>query len=234
MRKSGFVVSRLVSAIVVVCSAALAFTVQDGGEPSRSKAGFGYKFENPRFTIPIMEIDLDPDGKGELRFKRGESDEVIDLKIELLPATIARVRTLLDSTSFLTSAEGYQAKKDFSHLGWMTIRASDGNRERTVRFNYTTNEAMKELADLFRAIATQQIHVFDIETAQQYQPLDLPRQLDWLEADLRLGNIAEPDRVVTVLRELSGGDTLPLIARNQAKRIITAIEKGKYKPLTRR
>jgi hypothetical protein len=224
-----FLVPRLL-VLLLLLGVPLRGAAQESSEtPRASAAGFSYKFENTRFYVPLMEIDLTLDGVGELRFKRGTTDEIIDLKLKLLPETISRIRSLYDGVNFLDSAEEYQAKKDFSHLGWMSIRASDGRRERKVRFNNNANKQMKELADLFRSIATQQIHVFDLETAQQYQPLDVPRQLDAIEADLRLGNIAELDQIAVALREVATGDTLPLIARNQANRIIADIQKGKYK-----
>src|ERR1044071_1180265 len=151
-----FLVPRLV--LLLLC-APLAQASQEVSESARpSAAGFAYKFENARFYVPLMEIDLTPDGVGELRFKRGTTDEIIDLKLKLLPETMTRIRGLYDGISFLDSTEEYQAKKDFSHLGWMTIQASDGRRERKVRFNNTNNKLMKDLADLFRSIATQQMH----------------------------------------------------------------------------
>ena len=190
-------------------------------------SSFSYKFENPRFIIPLMEVDLAADGSGQVRFKRGESDEIIDFNLKLMPETLARIRQLLDASHFFGSGEDYQSRKDFSYLGWMTISARQGERERTVRFNHTENQEMKELADLFRSIATQGMHLFNIETSQQYQPLDLPGQLQALENDLRLQRIAEPERMIAVLREIAGNDTVPLIARNHATRIASAIEKKK-------
>lgn len=201
------------------------------GDAGTGSAGlsFAYKFENARFYIPLLEIDLAADGGGELRFKRGESDEILDLKFKLLPSTMIRVRQICAATSFLTSDADYQDKKDFSHLGWISISAKQGGLSRSVRFNYTMNAEIRELADIFRAIATQEIHVFDMATAQQYQPLDLPGRLEAVENDLRLERLAEPERMLAPLREIAGDDTQPLIARNHATRIIEGIKKGKYK-----
>jgi hypothetical protein len=190
---------------------------------------YGYKFEGPRFTLSLIEVDVAADGSGEVRFKRGESDEIIKLEFKLIPETLARIRQLYRGSQFLSSTEDYQSKKDFSHLGWKTLYARQGDQQREVRFNYTHNEAIEELAAIFRAIATQEMHLFDMDTAAQYQPLDLPDQLISLENDLRLKNIAEPERMLKALRELAGNDSLPLIARNHAGRIIAAIEKKKYK-----
>lgn len=190
---------------------------------------FGYKFEQPRFWVSIIEIDLDGKGEGELRFKRGETDELIDLKLKILPATVARIRQLYEKTNFLSSDENYQDKRDHSNLGWVSLYLKAGERERQARFNYTQNLEVKELADIFRALATQRIHLLDIENSQQYQPLDTPKRLEEIENDLRLERIAEPEQLLPALRDIAKSDFAPLIARNQAKRIIESIEKNKYK-----
>jgi hypothetical protein len=197
--------------------------------PAPAETSFKYKFENARFYISMIEIDLSAGGAGELRFKRGESDEIIDRKFRLLPATIARINQLYDVTRFIDSSEDYQDKKDFSHLGWVSLSEQQGQRARNTRFNYTTNKEISELAEIFRAIATQEMHLFDIETSERYQPLDLPRLLDTLENDLKLQRVAEPEQLLAMLREISGNDTQPLIARNHATRMIDSIKKGKFK-----
>ena len=212
--------------VFAFCLLPFAFSQAQGNGAGYS---YQYKFENARFYIPLIEIALTAEGAGELRFKRGESDEIIDLKVKLEPATLARIAKLFHETRFLESAEEYQGKKDFSHLGWVTLSAQAGERERTARFNHTENLQIKELAEIFRAIATQEIHLFDIDLAEQYQPLDLPRQVEALENDLRLERIAEPARLLPALREIEGNNTLPLISRNKARKIIQDIEKGKYK-----
>jgi hypothetical protein len=221
-----FINYRLLIVLSLLTCASQILAAQDAEEDG---ASFGYKYEGPRFPLRLIEIDLTATGSGEVRFVRGESDDVIKIKLKLLPATLARINQLYANAQFLTSSEDYQSKKDFSHLGSMTVTARRGEQSRQARFNYTTNEAIKELTDIFRGIATQHIHLFDIETAQQYQQLDLPQQLDYLENDLRAERIAEPEQVLSALRDLAANDALPLIARNHAIRIITSIEKKKFK-----
>ncbi len=213
-----------------VCSTFAVSAQNHSIEAAAVEMSFSYKFENPRFVhLPLIEIDLASSGKGTIRFKRNESDEIIDLEFSLTPATVSRIHQLYSQTAFLTSTEDYQSKKDFSHLGWITLTAHQGERSREARFNYTTNLLIDELAAIFRAIATQQIQMFDIDTVQQYQPLDLARQLDALENELRLEHIAEPESLLAALRELAANDTVLLIARNKASRIIADITKKKYK-----
>jgi hypothetical protein len=203
--------------------------LDEGGAAKGRGAAFGYKFENQRFHISLIEIELDQKGEGILKFKRGESDDVIDLKLKLQPETLARLRHLYASTRFLESDENYQDSKDHSNLGWVTLSARDGERERQARFNYTPNQEVKELADIYRALATQQILLFDLETALQYQPLDVPRLLETMENDLKNGWLAEPAALLPALRDIAGNDSAPLIARNHARRLIASIDKGKFK-----
>jgi hypothetical protein len=223
----------LLAALLILSFGRAAVRGQEHASGAASAAGaamsFAYKFENSRFYIPVIEVDLGPDGTGEVRFKRGESDEVIDLKLRVAPQTMARIRQLVASTDFIASEEDYQSKKDFSHMGWMTLAARLGGRERTARFNYTHNIEIKELSEIFHGLATQEIHLFDIENARQYQPLDLPKQIEVLENSLRLGRLTEPERVLGTLEDVAGDNTLLLIARNHAGRIIKEIKKGKYK-----
>jgi hypothetical protein len=199
------------------------------GAASAGEMSFSYKFENPRFDLRVIEIELNSNGVGELKFTRGTSDEILDCKIKLLPATTTRIRNLFEVSDFLASNTEYQDKRDFKHMGWVTLGAKQGARERKVRFNYTLNPHMKELEEIFRGIASQEISLFDIENAERYQPLDVPKQLEMLENDLKLARIAEPARLLTALNEIAGDDSQPLIARNHAKRIIEAIKKGNFK-----
>ncbi|MEK6285060.1 MAG: hypothetical protein AABO57_04910 [Acidobacteriota bacterium] len=221
------------SVLVLLLAAAYGLAYQTSqslvdGSASRDLS-FSYKFEHPRFDIRVIEIDLDSNGAGELRFTRGTSDEILDCKVKLFPATIARIRNLFEASGLLASVIDYQDKKDFSHMGWVTLVARQGALERKTRFNFTTNVHMKALQEIFRAIASQEISLFDMENAERYQPLDLPKQIEILERDLKLERIAEPERLLAALNEIAGDDFQPLIARNHAKRIIEAIKKGKFK-----
>ena len=102
------------------------------GPDGADEVRFSYKFDGPRFHLRVIEIDVAANGVGELRFVRGESDEVLDCKLKLLPATIARIRNLFDLSDFLGSKIEYQDKTDMSHLGWVTVGARQGERERKV------------------------------------------------------------------------------------------------------
>jgi hypothetical protein len=196
---------------------------------AKSGMAFTYRFENTRFYIPVIDLQINADRGSKLSFKQGESDDTIDQAFTLAPETMDKLLDLITRSKFMESNEDYQSKKDFSHLGWITITATEGQRRRTIKFNYSQNKDVANLADIFRAIATQWIDIFHVKVAVEHQPLDLPAQLDALENDLQLERLAEPEQVARILRDISQDDTLPLIARNHADRIISAIHKKKYK-----
>ncbi len=185
-----------------------------------------YLFENERFTTPMIEVVVDGKGQGRFRFRRKDADEISnDLSISM--ALVNQIQGLFDEVRFLDSEENYQYKKDFSHLGTVTLKLSRDGRQRSTTFNYTSNPAMTRLTDLFRNIATQETRVFEIETIRESDPISTPAQLRMLESELRSKQIAEPERLVSLLEKIKVDESVPLIARNHADRLLKMIHKAK-------
>ncbi len=187
---------------------------------------YHYIFENDRFTTPLQEVEFDGDGQGKFRFKRKDSDEIIN-KLAVSSAVRSQIQMILDELNFLASEEDYQHKKDFSHLGKMTITYARGGKERTVSFNYTDNQGMSRLSDIFRNLITQETRIFELETVLANDPISMPAQLRLLESELRSKRIADPHRYEPMLRDLRLDESVPLIARNHAERLLQMIKKGK-------
>lgn len=203
--------------------------------PSPSPAGstetrFRYLFENDKFTTPWIEIEFGAEGKGEYRFRKkeeGQLREPIILPLQVSSALIVQINALLAEANFLESDESYQHKKDFSHLGTVTIDIARDGKQRKVKFNYTENLAMNKLANLFRNLATQENRVFEIEAVRQNDPISTPAQLRYLDSELHSKSIADPQRFVALLQDLKTDESVPLIARNHAERLLKEIKKAK-------
>ena len=187
---------------------------------------FHYLFENEKFTTPLLELKFGADGKGEFRFKKKGSDEIIN-KLAVTQTVLTQINFLLTELNFLESNENYQYKKDFSHLGTLTISYSNGGKHRKVSFNYTENAALNKLANIFRNIATQETRIFEIETVRQSDPISTPAQLRYLEGELKSRTIADPERFTPLLLEIKTDESVPLIARNHADRLLKEIKKVK-------
>ena len=198
------------------------------GDTRSASAGahYRYLFENPRFTTPVQELDFDGAGQGKFRFKRKDSEEIVN-KLSVSSEVLSQIQLLLDDLNFLASNEDYQHKKDFSHLGNMTITYSRGAKERTVRFNYTDNQSMTRLSEIFRGIITQETRIFELEAVLANDPISTPAQLRFLESELKSKHIADPHRFDPILKNIKSDESVPLIARNHADRLLQMIRKEK-------
>jgi hypothetical protein len=225
---------RLLSLFVLSAALSLAVTGQqlqlDNGSAKRggdaNLARYQYVFVNERFTVPRIEVAFDGTGAGQYSFKRKDSDEIIN-KLTVSEAVLGQIRALLFELNFLDSHEDYQHKKDFSHLGTMTITYARGGRERTTQFNYTDNQTLNRLAEIFRNLATQEMRVFELENTRQTDPISMPVQMRLLESELRGKHLADPPKLIPLLKDLKQDESIPLIARNHAERLIQMIQKGK-------
>ncbi len=196
------------------------------GSDGASSAHYRYVFENPRFTTPVQEVEFDGAGQGKFRFKRKDSDEIVN-QLTVSATVLAQIQASLDELNFLSSQEKYQHKKDFSHLGTMTITFARNGKGRTISFNYTDNPGLNRLSDIFRNLVTQETRIFEMETVLANDPISMPAQLRLLESELKSRRIADPQRFVPMLKNLKLDESVPLIARNHAERLLQAIRKGK-------
>lgn len=191
-----------------------------------SPAHYSYLFENDRFTTPLIEVDFDDAGRGKFHFRKKDGQDITN-ELKVSSAVISQLRVLFNEANFLGSDEDYQHKKDFSHLGKVTIAYSDGARERRTSFNYTDNPSMNRVVEIFRNISTQENRVFEIEVTRENDPISMPAQMRMLESELKSKQIADPRQLVSLLEQLKTDESIPLIARNHADRLIKSIAKTK-------
>lgn len=171
----------------------------------------------------MQEIEFNSSGQGKYWYKRKDSDEKVAIDLVLSPTTLSQIKTAFDELNFLDSTENYQYKKDFSHLGNMTLSLSRGGKERSIRYNYTENKILSRLTDIFRNITTQESRVLEIENVRATDSLSMPAQMRQLQSELQSNRIADPARLVPVLNDLKNDDSIPLIARNHAERLLKLI-----------
>ena len=191
------------------------------------KPAFVYEFSQPQFVISHIRIEHDESGKGKISFMKKDFDEEYTDPIQLSETTLEKLKTSFAALNFLDSTEDYQFEKDFSHLGNMKITRRDGERERTSEFNWTTNENAKTIVGEYRKISNQYIWLFDISVARENQPLESPRIMKALDSYLKRNEISDPFQMIPFLKDLSDDERIPLIARNNATRLIKEIEKKK-------
>ena len=107
----------------------------------------------------------------------------------------------------------------------MRIGMQRGEQKRVAEFNWTNNTDASALANEYRKAADQAILVFDIAVARENQPLNAPKLMELMEAMLKRNGLSDPRQLLKLLQDLSTDEHVPLIARNQALRLIKQIEK---------
>lgn len=186
---------------------------------------YRWEFAQPNFIISHIVVEHDGMGRGRVSFEHKGEAESITEPVELSPATRARIFGLWHDLRFLDSNENYQASKDFAHLGTYTLAMDDSKRKRTAAFNWSDNSDAWKLAQEYRRVADQAIFIFDITVARENQPLNTPGLLNQLESLYTRNGLSDPKQLVPLLKELRTDERIPLIARNQADRLLKKIEK---------
>lgn len=186
-----------------------------------------YEFDRPGFTYPNVKIEHDESGKGTIAFTKSGFTETLTDPLQLSPVTLENIKKSLTALNFLDSTENYQYQKDFSNMGNVIFSVRKQGRERTVKYNWTTNKDAKALMDEYRRISNQHLWKFEINIARENQPLECPSLMDTLDSYLRQSEISDPPSLLPFLTEISNDERMPLIARNHATKLIKSIEKAK-------
>lgn len=193
--------------------------------PSTDPVKYSYEFTQPKFYVKHIVIKHDANGRGTVTFERLNEDVPVEEPLQLSPAALAKLTGAWESLKFLDSQEDYQSSKQFPHLGTMKIGMERGDRKRVAEFNWTNNSDAETIVTEYRKAADQAIWIFDVGIGRQNQPLNLPKLMEGLESLLNRNGISDPKQLLPLLKDMSGDERVPLIARNHALRLIKKIEK---------
>ena len=203
-------------------------TKNGGATKERDEAGaarFSYEFRQPEFIVHHIRIEHDARGRGAITFERRGDGEPIVEPLELSPAALARIAAAWNALRFLESDASYQSARQYPHLGTMRLGMMQGKRERTAEFNWSDDPHASALANEYRRAADQAIFVFEISLARDLQPLEAPKLLNRLESLISRDALSDPQQLIALLRNITADERFPLIARNQAGRILKKLEK---------
>ena len=188
---------------------------------------YRYEFTQPDFVVSRIVIEHDSDGKGTISFQKRSAEEQLSEPIEISSSTIEKLKAAYAALNFIDSTENYQFERDFSNMGNIAITLKDKGRERTAKYNWTSNKDAKTLMDEYRKVANQAVWMFDINLARENQPLETPKLVEAFDSLLKRNEIADPKQMLPFLVALSNDERIPLIGRNHAGKIVKQIEKQK-------
>src|SRR5262245_8460692 len=189
-------------------------------------SSFTFCRENSRGPFEIQCVQLDPEGKGEAKFKRRGAD-MITAQIQLSSPARDRFNGVLAATSNLDGADKYESNRKVADLGKkrLTLVTSEGTKEAT--YNFSERKEVTELTSFFEALLNQQTIGFDLDNAIQFDRLSVPKRLDQIEIELKSNRIADPDALVQLLEKIESDQRVMNYARDHAGRIKKQIQTKK-------
>ncbi|MFN2597449.1 MAG: hypothetical protein ABR563_09730 [Pyrinomonadaceae bacterium] len=198
-----------------------------GASGGADAARYAYEFRQPEFDVRRVLIEHDAAGRGRITFERKNEDQPITEPLEISPSAFARIVSAWQALNFLDSEASYQSDKHFANLGTIKLTMRRGARERSTEFDWTNNEQAAALRREYQRLSDQQLFAFDIGVARQYQPSETVKVLKRLEILLDHDDLSDKSQLAPLLSDLSTDERIPLIARNQAARLLKRIEKDK-------
>ena len=196
-------------------------------EPTAKGPRYRYEFTQPDFVVSHIVLTHDDTGKGTISFKKNSLGDDLTERVTVSATSLEKLRAAFDALNFLDSTENYQFERDFSNMGNVAITYSKDGRERTAKYNWTSNANAKLLMDEYRRLANQFVWMFDFNLARENQPLETPKLVDSLDSLIRRNEISDPQQMLPFLTAISNDERVPLIGRNRAGKIVKQIEKQK-------
>jgi len=187
---------------------------------------FTYCHENSRGPYELQCIQLDPNAKGEVKFKRREA-ETVNVRIQLSDPARERFLAVLAGTNYLDHPETFESGKKIADLGakHLTLEMAGGKRE--AAFNYSLRKDVTELSTFFEGLINQETLVLDVQNAMQFEKLSIPKRLERIETEIRANRVSDPERLVPLLEKIETDQQIMNYARTQAGKIKKEIQAGK-------
>jgi len=175
-------------------------------------------------SIENYGLEFNEKGKGKFSFKKREEDP-LELDFELKRSKVGVLLSDFVRADFLNEAKNFVSPRKVADMGLKTIRFENGSQVREVSFNYTEDKTLQEIVDFFENLCQQEKALFEMNLALKYDRLGIPKRLDELDRSLTANRIVDPGRFAPVLEKIYEDQQLMNLARTEAKKILSKIEK---------
>jgi hypothetical protein len=167
-------------------------------------------------------VRVDAEGRGSFTL-REDGEEFVD-PLELAEPAMAELAGLLEETGYLRDASEYESQSDrVADTGQKTLTVEGTWGRREAVFNYSSrNEIISLMSYLDRLISQEHLRL-DLDAALTFDRLGLPALLERVDAELRLGRLVDPTRLVEVLDRIASDSRVLNIARTDAGDLIEKI-----------
>ncbi len=179
---------------------------------------FSFCKESPGGEYANQCFEVDADGRGVFRFAAPDADPV-EVPFEFSTRGVERFNELLQATDHLADAERYESGRRVANMGTKTIVAEGSWGRREAVFNYSEIDEARELTTFFERMISQEMLLFGLELALQFDRLGIPERLEVIEREADSGRLPDPGRVVPALERIESASGLVNYAKTTATRL---------------
>ena len=205
-------------------------TAQSSG-PDQPRITF--VFDHPQLSPNHFEILVDRSGKGsyvshsEPNADTSEAlsarvrDEDLQRTILLSQRTTERIFELAKAARYFNGEFDY-TKTKIAFTGKKTLSYKDNKRSFSTTFNWSEDRAVDELQGIFLGISSTLESGARLEHMLQHEKLALNSELASLEQATKNRQTAELQLIAAVLKQIAADDSVMVLARRRAERLLAA------------
>jgi hypothetical protein len=174
-------------------------------------------------SVPeYLQITVDSNGSGAYEGRKLD-DPPHPRPFQLSPALARQLFALAAQLGYFRSIE-LESHRKVANLGLKTLTYQERGRVGRVEFNYTQNRFAQELLGLLEKIANVEQHVASLEYSLKYDPLNLPKELLGIQAELDNKDLVAPELMVPTLERIIQNPRVLHLAQTRAENILQRIQ----------
>jgi hypothetical protein len=175
----------------------------------------------PNSTPAYVCVEISDDGSAV--YKESPDDEN-PIEFHLLPADTKVIFDLAERLDHFKRPLESGLKVAF--MGAKTFRWIDGGDKYEQKFNYSTEEDAKTLADWFEKITETQMLQFYLERTVKFDKLEVNRALIEIQIAVEHKRLIGPDRFLPLLDRIAKNETFLHMARERAAELADLFRKA--------
>jgi hypothetical protein len=155
-----------------------------------------------------------------------EGSEPFHLEFSLPAATQARIFDLAKRAHYFEGKID-SAKKNVASTGVKTLAYKDGDRTSQATYNYSPNQAVQQLTELFQNLSATLEFGRRLTYFHQYQKLALDEELKRMEEMAKDNSLGDLSAIAPILQKIAEDNTVINVDRARAQRLLALGSAGR-------
>jgi hypothetical protein len=199
--------------------------------PDQQLPTITFVFDHPQVAPNHFEMVVDRSGKGSYvshsdpkpeDYESGRlKDEDLQRTFIVSPRTLDRIFDLAKAARYFDGEFDY-TKSKIAFTGKKRLIYKDKMRSGSTTFNWSENQAIDELQNIFLGMSSTLESGARLEHMLQHEKLALNSELASLEQSAKNRQTREIQMIAPVLQQIAGDDSVMVVARRRAERLLAS------------